>query len=155
MTSEEFVMEFNTYYPFERYIFKDDNGNVINTKKIVLEKKEIKYPTTYDDCCQYLGCDEKINLQLIGQFMRLLNARNTYWKLYGEEKGLGRPWEPNFTQGAGIKYSILFADGKVIWNRPECVCTTGSRILVFPTAEMRDAFYEAFKELIEECKTLL
>ena len=28
-------------------------------------------------------------------------------------------------------------------------------ILVFPTKEMRDAFYENFKDLIEECKELL
>ena len=27
--------------------------------------------------------------------------------------------------------------------------------LAFPTEEMRDAFYENFKELIEECKELL
>ena len=31
----------------------------------------------------------------------------------------------------------------------------GSTILEFPTEEMRDAFYENFKELINECKELL
>jgi hypothetical protein len=30
-----------------------------------------------------------------------------------------------------------------------------NHILVFPTAEMRDAFYENFKDLIESCKELL
>jgi hypothetical protein len=30
-----------------------------------------------------------------------------------------------------------------------------SCILAFPTVEMRDTFYENFKELIDECKELL
>jgi len=30
-----------------------------------------------------------------------------------------------------------------------------NKILVFPTVEMRDAFYENFNELIEKCKKLL
>ena len=30
-----------------------------------------------------------------------------------------------------------------------------NKILVFPTIEMRDAFYDNFKELIENCKELL
>lgn len=31
----------------EGYIFKDENGNIINATKIVLEKKEKMYPNTY------------------------------------------------------------------------------------------------------------
>ena len=31
----------------EGYIFKDENGNVINATKIVLEKKKKEYPKTY------------------------------------------------------------------------------------------------------------
>ena len=36
------------------YIFKDENGNVINATKIVLEKKEKEYPRTYAGCCDTL-----------------------------------------------------------------------------------------------------
>ena len=32
---------------------------------------------------------------------------------------------------------------------------TDNKILAFPTEEMRDAFYENFKDLIEQCKELL
>ena len=60
--------------------------------------------------------------------------------------GLDKPWGPDFTQDSGSKYSMLFAN---------CVSITGSRILAFPTQEMRDAFYENFKDLIEQCKELL
>ena len=86
---------------------------------------------------------------------KLLICRDAYWKIYGEEIGLDGPWKANFTQGSGIKYIILFANGEVIWNHPECEGVTGSRVLAFPTAEIRDAFYENFKDLIEQCKELL
>ena len=36
------------------YIFKDENGNIIDTSKIVLEKKEKEYPKTYEECCKIL-----------------------------------------------------------------------------------------------------
>ena len=36
------------------YIFKDENGNIINATKIVLEKKEKKYPKTYKECCEII-----------------------------------------------------------------------------------------------------
>ena len=39
----------------EGYIFKDENGNIINATKIVLEKKEKEYPKTYEECDKELG----------------------------------------------------------------------------------------------------
>ena len=44
--SSRWVNEFNLP---EGYIFKDENGNVINATKIVLEKKEKEYPKTYKE----------------------------------------------------------------------------------------------------------
>ena len=41
----------------EGYIFKDENGNIINATKIVLEKKKKEYPKTYEECCEILGVD--------------------------------------------------------------------------------------------------
>ena len=41
----------------EDYIFKDENGNVINARKIVLDKKKKEYPKTYEECCKVLGVD--------------------------------------------------------------------------------------------------
>ena len=35
----------------EGYIFKDENSNVINTQKIIMEKKKNEYPKTYEECC--------------------------------------------------------------------------------------------------------
>ena len=39
----------------EGYQFVDENGNVINATKIVLEKKKREYPKTYEECCYVLG----------------------------------------------------------------------------------------------------
>lgn len=47
----------DTYICPEGYVFKDENGNVINTTKIVLEKKN-RYPKTYEECCKVLGVDD-------------------------------------------------------------------------------------------------
>ena len=151
------------------YIFKDENGNVIEAKKIVLEKKKKEYPKTYEECCTILGFhydhyltydDEKdINptkeeeefIDLIDVFSRLIVCRNAYWKLYGEEMGLGKPWEPDWTKADERKYCIVNTEG----NITKWVQKTTNKILAFPTSEMRDAYYENFKELIEECKELL
>ena len=131
------------------YVFKDENGNIINATKIVLEKKK-EYPKTYEECCQYLGCDDRIPLRIIGEFTRLINARNAYWKIAGDEMGLGKPWEPDWNN-VSDKYCIYFVSGDA-WSKE---CQTRQCPFAFPTAEMRDAFYENFKELIEICKELL
>jgi hypothetical protein len=114
-------------------------------------KKKPKYPKTYDECCEILDVLGNINIEgykkgLLLSFQKLLICRDAYWKIAGEEMSLGKPWEPDFPQDSGSKYSMLFAN---------CVSTTGSRILVFPTEEMRYTFYENFKDLIEKCKKFL
>ena len=49
--------------------------------------------------------------------------------------------------------AICKVDGKYLY---QCDKETIIRVLsAFPTAEMRDAFYESFKDLIEKCKKLL
>ena len=144
------------------YIFKDENGNVINATKIVLEKKKPKYPRTYEECCEVLGIEGgrlmfnnsgitqyERNLYLkINNFSKLLMCRDAYWKLAGD-------WKPEF--GGEPYYCILVANYKVETKAGFNGLTNCTRntILAFPTEEMRDAFYENFKVLIEECKELL
>ena len=143
----------------EGYIFKDENGNVINAQKIVLEKKGKKYPKTYEECCRVLGVSEfeynhtgtKVwyRHRLMATLDKLMLCRDAYWKLAGEEMGLNRPWKPDYDSGVN-KYGIICLNGVVQESNP----TTNwerhlNKVLDFPTAEMRDAFYENFKELIE------
>ena len=143
----------------EEYEFRDENGNVINAQKIVLEKKKKEYPKTYAECCDTLSVCSSEHTSLVAAqldlpmntFIRLLVARDAYWKLYGEEMGLDEPWEPDWTNGNQKKYCIYNDSGAVqkgAWN----FC---SAIFAFPTEEMRDAFKENFNPDIEICKELL
>ena len=149
----------------EGYVFKDENGNVINATKIVLEKKKKEYPKTYEECLSVLkikGYDivtyvpswteyEKALYQEVLKLRELIICRDAYWKLYGEEMGLGKPWEPDFTDKYSKSYVITAASGIIhtTWTNKQ------SYILAFPSEEMRDAFYENFKEEIESVKGLL
>ena len=142
----------------------DDNN------KIVLTKIQPQYPKTYEECCvvldckadyfftdfSYKGCDieisdyeDKIN-DLLRNFRNLRYCRDAYWKIAGDEMGLNKPWEPDWSNDL-LKYYISFYDNQIDKN----VIKYSQKVLVFPTEEIRDAFYENFKDLIEQCKELL
>ena len=150
--SSRWVNEFNLP---QGYIFKDENGNVINATKIVLEKKKKEYPKTYTECSDILSVYTDPDIsgykgELLWAFQKLLVCRDAYWKLYGEEMGLGKPWEPDWNN-ISDKYCIYFVSGD-IWSEE---CQTRQCPFAFPTPEMRDEFYENFKEEIESVKGLL
>ena len=144
----------------EGYQFVDENGNVIEATKIVLEKKKPMYPKSYLDCLKVLGIGDYAEVfgykcELLNQFQTLLVCRDAYWKIAGEEMGLGKPWKPDYDSGVD-KFGITCYDGMVTktsaaqhWERHL------NKVLDFPTKEMRDAFYECFKKEIEQCKELL
>ena len=145
------------------YQFVDENGNVINATKIVLEKKKNEYPKTYEECRDYIEschiepfCADLVatgyKSKLIESFARLLICRDAYWKIAGEEMGLGKPWEPDYTNAAEKKFAIWVDFGEIKMGG---AFTTTQMVLSFPTEEVRDAFYENFKEEIEKCKELL
>lgn len=148
------------------YQFVDENGNVINATKIVLEKKKKEYPKTYEECAKELGYNQVMPKDhilgymgtLLSTFQQLLICRDAYWKIAGEEMGLRKSWEPDWENSEEKRYCIVNIEGSI--NLPEKTLTkwilkVTNKILVFPTEEMRDAFYENFKELIENCKELL
>ena len=157
------ILHSNEFNLPDGYIFKDENGNVINATKIVLEKGN-KYPKTYEECCKVLGIEggrlmfnskditeyEENLVCKIGKLEHIIVCRDAYWKIAGEEMGLGKPWEPEWTDDSA-KYSIYTIKGELT---KATSCYDGA-ILSFPTKEMRAAFYENFKELIESCKELL
>ena len=154
----------------EGYVFKDENGNIINATKIVMEKKEKKYPKTYEECCKILGVDpnnfltitslyygevETTNYErvLLGKFASLWELRiyrDAYWKIAGEEMGLGKPWEYD-CNSEDFTPAIIYRSGCI----QKVEIQYRNAILTFPTLEMRDAFYENFEELIIICKKLL
>ena len=153
-----------TYVLPQGYIFKDENGNVINATKIVLEKKKKEYPKTYEECCKVLDIEDrelvfngeyrasKLYWKQLGRLNilnKILICRDAYWKIAGEEMELGKPWEPDYRYKDEY-YSIYYNGFGII----QCN-SFQAHVFIFPTAEMRDAFYENFKEEIEQCKELL
>jgi hypothetical protein len=128
----------------------------IKEGKYYAVKKQAKYPKTYKECCDVLGISTMDNdaqgykAYLIIRFQELLIARDAYWKIAGEEMGLVEAWEPNWYYDQ-FKYIILCRRNNIIKD----TVTSKNSILAFPTEKMRDAFYENFKDLIEECKMFL
>ena len=122
-------------------------------------KKKSKYPDNYEECGRIAknihGYDIHIDVPAYGElmesFVKLLICRDAYWKIAGEEMGLDKPWNPDWKNTKNVKYAITLYDDIItkMYLRNENV------ILAFPTEEMRYAFYENFKDLIESCKELL
>ena len=131
---------------YEFFGIDDDN-------KIVLAKKQPQYPKTHEECfnicfgnkhhiVQVVGLDDLgDNKELFESFIKLKICRDAYWKIAVEEKK------------GDIDYVICNVGGKIIsTNIPN---SAYNHILSFPTEEMRNAFKENFKDLIENCKELL
>ena len=116
-----------------------------------------KYPQTYEECANILldraSCRNDIGYKgdLLVVFQKLLVCRDAYWKIAGDEMGLGKSWKPNWEDFDQDKFCIRVENNEVI----KIVVSRYQRILAFPTVEMRDSFYNAFKKEIEECKELL
>lgn len=111
-------------------------------------KKQPQYPKTFEDCCKVLGLTE---LGIIGgyrhglltQFRNLLICRDAYWEIGGIPDTKGNTC-------CCLYYDITDND---IYK--ELGPFDINSILIFPTQEICDMFYENFKELINECKSLL
>ena len=136
----------------------DDYEIEVRDGKTYAVKKKPKYPDNYEECVRIAknihGYDIHIDApayrELMESFVKLLICRDAYWKIAGEQMGLGKPWKPDWTSDKPF-YCISVSGniiGKGKWY-------TDNKILAFPTEEMRDAFYENFKDLIEQCKELL
>lgn len=136
--------------------------------------KKIKYPKTYKECCDVLLISPYYNLRYhtyergyneyatsnnllslqdkLNTLGKLLICRDAYWKIAGEQMGLGKPWKSPLPSLFETVYCIRRKNNKIIKGSYR---GGKSEILEFPTEEMRDTFYENFKDLIEKCKELL
>ena len=131
----------------------DDN------QQVVFEKIGRQYPKTFIEVLNFWHPDRQIEddyqrcykKDLIEKFQDLLYARDAYWKIAGEQMGLGKSWEPDWRNSNEDKYCIEYSYGRI----NSVTTNIYNYILAFPTAEMRDAFYDNFKALIEQCKELL
>lgn len=132
-----------------------------------------QYPKDYVECCKIMKIHSSYELELCGRattqgeitnciyaqnllnkinkFQKLLICRDAYWKIAGKQLGLDKPWEPEWCSESDLNYTIIYNGMYTIKLND----TNRHAILAFPTKEMRDTFYENFRELIEDCKELL
>lgn len=139
----------------------------IKDGKYYTVRKKPKYPKTYKECCDIVNAcpvvsisydinedmlyNDEVDLTILA-LRKLIICRNAYWKIAGEEMGLGKPWEPDWNDHNQPKFGIHTVQNNI---RPITLHVLKNLILVFPTEEIRDIFYENFKEAIEQCKELL
>ena len=132
-------------------------------------KKKPKYPKTYTECCERVNAcptvgisydtnedmlyNDEVDLTLL-TLRKLLICRNAYWKIAGVEMGLGKSWEPKFGKTILFDISFYFYQDNFVLHKGQ-YDSSDNCILIFPTEEIRDTFYENFKNLIESCKELL
>lgn len=138
----------------------EDSEIIEENGKFYLVKKQQQYPKTYEECCEVLFPNSielgKVltsgyNCELLKKLGELIICRDAYWKLAGKQMGLDEPWKPDWSTEGERKYVIEVYRNNVRTNSQGYSNT----ILAFPTEEMRDTFFNNFKELIEYCKELL
>ena len=147
----------------------------VSKNTVFIKPIKPKYPKTYAECCEYLMgktnfaeyslipikfssstkydniiSPDAPHMNVINSFYNLLICCDAYWKIAGEEMGLDKPWKPDWNEETD-KFTISNKCNKIYLNNTAWY----AEVLSFPTAEMRDAFYENFKDLIECCKELL
>ena len=152
----------------ESDVFKDEVELILNGYEIEIRgdktyavKKKPKYPKTYEECCKIMGIQPdniiitncsglygtKYESNLINKFgalWELIICRGAYWKIAGD-------WKPDWANNYQKKWIINFYQDEINFTNG----TNVQFILAFPTKEMRDLFYEKFKDLIEKCNELL
>lgn len=126
-------------YEFDRV----ENGEVI------LKRTSTALPKTWNEIMPLLGEMDCLTTSVpdgMGNAIRslcdLICARNVWWKQLG--------WKPDWNS-SDDKCSIYNSNDDVRFG----TFVSNNAILAFPTEEVRNQFYGAFKNLIEEAKELL
>jgi hypothetical protein len=155
-------------FPNKKYADKvelhlgDDYEIVVEDGRTFVQKKKPQYPKTFIEVLNFWHPDRQIEddyqryykKDLIEKFQNLLYARDAYWKIAGEQMGLGKPWEPDwcdYNPNPKFKYIITTIGDYVVKD----TSNLRNYILAFPTEEMRDEFYKNFNDLINKVKELL
>ena len=130
---------------------------VVRDGRTFAVKKKPVYLKTIEECVKLLGVDFRLDMdsykrKLMANFYRLIICRDAYWKIAGEQMGLNKPWKPEYK---ALEDNTYFTIQTFNGGIDKSATSHRNAILAFPTIEMRDAFYENFKDLIEQCKELL
>ena len=116
---------------FDKFVFERMNDRPTDIK----EASEILGISTFQTECYHRWLLEKLQ--------QLLMFRDAWWKMADD-------WKPDWNEETD-KFTISNKCNKIYLNNTAWY----AEVLSFPTAEMRDEFYDNFKELINEVKELL
>ena len=130
------IFEIPKGYRFKHRLYND----------FVFEKMNDR-PTDIKEASEILGLGmfehERYRNSQLYTLRELLLFRDAWWKMADD-------WKPDWNEETD-KFTISNKCNKIYLNNTAWY----AEVLSFPTAEMRDAFYENFKELINEVKELL
>ena len=137
-----------------------------NEQQIVLKKIENKRVRSWNEYCKKMeGKDSycfstnwKIYSSTFGRMPALsefedkedTQALVAFVKLLKMRKDWVGNWKPDWTK-IGYKFTIITQDNNVCRGTNSDI----GRSISFPTVEMRDEFFDTFKDLLEQAKSLL
>ena len=132
----------------DKFELKIEDGKYYAVRK---KPKKLIYPTTYTECKNMIPKNVYYGYSMFMTLQNLIICRDVYWQIYGKQTGLGEPWKPDWSNDDETKFCIYTTQNIISLD----IFGVDNKILAFPTEEMRDAFYENFKNEIEQCKELL
>ena len=123
------------WHEYDKY---NEIGPTVNEYlEYVNKSRQSEYPKTYVECCnvleiKYVSYCVGYQEDLLDNFQQLIVCRDAYWKIAG--------WNPK------VKSDIYYMNTLPSYLRD---------LFPMPTEEMRDTFFNNFKELFESCKAFL
>ena len=143
----------------ECYVNGEFCGVEFDNGKILIRKKHIEYPKTYEECCETMKVINSVNPCMVANCLghtisnlaKLIVARDAYWSIYSDNMGLSKSWQPDWTNTNENKYCIYFVANE-LKRQPTLEL---QHLLAFPTRAICDAFFKDFRTLIESCKEFL
>lgn len=142
-SSGQFLADFEDAEPL---LFPSKDNRDWNSFKI-----EPKFPLTYEECCKIVDAT-KISLiqssikygKALDDLRMLFICRDAWWKIDND-------YRPDWKNQTSTKYCIKFDCGTAI----SVAYHTISLILAFRTSEIRNKFYDTFRDLINNCEEFL
>lgn len=129
----------------------------VEGNKVILKRHKEELPKTWEGCIAILVDNNRLDERTIaGDTPRLYVPKElskpfkALSKLFVCREVYRRGWEPNWEDGEN-KYCIEYFKGRII----KSVYLYFSRTLSFQSEEVRDEFFENFRDLIEETKELI
>ena len=115
------------------------------------------FPSSFLGCCDVLGISDTITMGVNGYFkkeleslQKLIICRNAYWKIAGEQMGLGKSWSHDWLSYDNIPAVFMFRYNMVVDS-----VKFHQSLFYFPTTEMTMLFHNNFKDLMEDCKEFI